>query len=666
VVVLCLVPLLCDCAARSSRVTEEEWEGPPRALRLSDRPVERSARREGTALPPSAREGLPDALGDDKKVNQDSAFEDQNETAIVIDPTNPQRLVVAWNDYATGDSRNTIIGYGWSTDGGVTWESSAYDPPALAGVSTGDPTLTADGDGNVYLGILAYGNQAANGIYCAKSTDGGVTFGDPVQVDVGGDKEYLAVDPETGRLVIVWFNSGNPGGSIFYSMSFDGNASWTAPLQISDTVLSEQNGPVPAIGPGGEIYVAWTDFSGDRILFDRSLDGGGTWVGPDIEVTDVMQSGDLSGAGPFRNPLLVGMAVDRSEGPYRGNIYVVWSDARFGDPDILVAVSANGGASWRAPARINDDSQGNGIDQFQPWVAVDGTGRVHVSWMDKRRDRLNFEVDAYTALSADGGLSWGPNVRVSDVGTTAISVSTAGFFGDYTGLAAGRNFAYPAFPDSRLGTQDIWVDRIDARDYDDDGVLNDGDSSGRLDDLPCLPGQAGGCDDNCPGDANPGQEDLDLDGVGDACDLCPADGDPDQEDVDADGFGDACDTCPFTIDPAQQDTDGDGAGNLCDNCPLLFNPGQEPLVFHAVTATSPVELSWGEAADVEWVGGPLQFLSSYALSYVGELFTATGLDIGFDAPPPGQGTYYLVKYRGDCGSWQTAAGAEPARDTILP
>ncbi len=90
-----------------------------------------------------------------------------------------------------------------------------------------------------------------------------------------------------------------------------------------------------------------------------------------------------------------------------------------------------------------------------------------------------------------------------------------------------------------------------------DGVDNDCDTlvDGDDDSADCDGDGIDNGSDNCPDDHNVGQEDLDGDGVGDACDP----------DIDGDGVPNDSDNCPVDANADQADFDGDGAGDVCDD-----------------------------------------------------------------------------------------------------
>jgi hypothetical protein len=318
----------------------------------------------------------------------------------------------------------------YSFDDGYSWTEGELTSPF--GV-WGDPVVLFDNEGILFYAHLSNppsGNWIDR-IVVQRSGTGGVTWDNGVGIGLDGskaqDKEWLAVDRTQSQfrnnVYLAWtqfdsYGSTNPTDSsiIRFTRMTDQGIIWSEPIRISDTAgdcIDDDNtveGAVPAVGPNGEVYMAWSGQLG--IMFDRSFDGGQTF-GRDIFVTDQPGGWGFDIPGIYRCNGLPVTACDISQSLYRGPIYVLWSDQRHGlvDTDVFIVHSDDHGETWSLPHRVNnDDSQRH---QFFSWMAIDqSNGNLYVVFYD-RRETNNDDTDVFMAVSTNGGTSF-TNHKISE------------------------------------------------------------------------------------------------------------------------------------------------------------------------------------------------------------------------------------------------------------
>lgn len=335
-------------------------------------------------------------------------------------------------------------------DGGKTWMKDRLK--SSMGV-WGDPVIISDKKDDFYYFHLSdptgknwNSEEILDRIVCQKSTDGGLTWTDGASIGYNHpkdqDKEWAVADPKSGNLYVTWtqfdsYGSKDPGckSNIMFSES-NGGKKWSEPLRINqfegNCADDDQTveGAVPAVGPGGQLYVAWS--YNNKIYLDRSLDKGKNWLKYDIVVTDQPGGWSLQVPGINRSNGMPVLLCDNSESQYRGSLYLNWADQRKGenDTDIWFMKSYNHGDTWTMPIRVNNDAPGK--HQFFTWMTMDVTsGFIYILYYDRRHYEDN-QTDVYLAYSTDGGNSF-TNKKISE---KPFTPSEEHFFGDYTNIAA--------------------------------------------------------------------------------------------------------------------------------------------------------------------------------------------------------------------------------------
>jgi hypothetical protein len=363
---------------------------------------------------------------------------------LTVNPANDDNLVGYYQQdrWSNGGSKGLVASV--SFDDGTTWTQSVPDQLTLCTSGPGapfdrasDPWVSFSPNGNLHAISLVLdpdpttGGFGDNGIVYNRSTDGGLSWEDPIVLRADfdpnflNDKESITADPNDSDFVYaVWDRVHDPSraqhatenpiglgfkGPIWFSRTTNGGDSWEPARRIYETGANKQTiGNQIVVEPaseGGSLF----DFFGDivnrsqrrktfgpiGIAYIRSDNNGASWTKPfpvadqlpmslfrasstiDPEFDPNCPDPDADDNCPIRSgDFIPEVAVNRSN----GNLYAVWMDARFGTggvpfgpglfqhDSIAYTQSTDGGQTWSSPIKVNLTPEDVPVDDQQAFT----------------------------------------------------------------------------------------------------------------------------------------------------------------------------------------------------------------------------------------------------------------------------------------------------------
>lgn len=369
------------------------------------------------------------------------------EPYVDVNPMEDENIVAIWQQdrWSNGGARGNVAGV--STDGGSNWQLVEF-----GGVSecdggefdrASDPWVSFGPDGTLYAMHLVTdaapppnkpGGFGRNGMMVQVSTDGGLTWDDPILIaeedDGDGlhDKNTITADPTRESFAYaVWdFLDVPPGGTInpdrgtfggglgfkggsLISRTTDGGETWSAPERLYNPGgVNQTIGNQIVVQPSGRLVNVFNEILNFRnddhdAQFDFNLalkysdDAGATWLphGRPIRFGDMLPrtlftpfpfvgvyqpdaegAATLDGANAVRTADLI---PEVAVGP-EGSLYVVWQDSRFsfgGASDVTqlydgvaFSMSIDGGFTWSTPIKVNQTPDTGPLGNRQAFIPM--------------------------------------------------------------------------------------------------------------------------------------------------------------------------------------------------------------------------------------------------------------------------------------------------------
>jgi hypothetical protein len=366
------------------------------------------------------------------------------------------------------------VGFATSQDGGQTWMHGSLPgltfqiDPSSPYERVSDASVAYDAKHNVWLisSIPLLPNTFVPTVFVSRSTDGGLTWGNPVSV----------VPLNSGNFDKNWSVCDNSLSSPFYgncytefdnfakadleqmATSTDGGLTWGPAMSAGNS--AKGLGGQPLVQPSGTVIVPFETIHGTIGAF-RSTDGGASWNNA-VTVADINFH---SVAGNLRTSPLPTAEIDGS-----GTVYVAWEDCSF-EPGCtandIVFSSSGDGVNWSGLSRVPADPVGSGVDHFIPGLGVDTAtsgssahlGLTYYYYPNAACTVATCQLDAAFISSANAGVTWSRKQSLAGpMNLTWLPLTSQGYMvGDYisTSFLGGAAFTTIAVASAGTAPQNL-------------------------------------------------------------------------------------------------------------------------------------------------------------------------------------------------------------------
>ena len=417
------------------------------------------------ALPTGAGAASVQALAN--ITNDGPADNGDNEVDIAINPTDPQNLIAAWNDYGPGSS----CGLGYSTNGGRTWHTSWLRGVTPEGgnptfdYGAGDPSVGFLNDGTGILSCAAWGASRSqpSAVFASRSTDGGKTWAPAQQLTFGQslghlqDHNMLTIDRYHDRALLAYSVWNGYHARSYALISSDGGLTYDGRYEIASDYKANavDRFDVSLAGaPDGTIYATsgiWQDVNewNEQAVVVSQLRPGETKFTRSVKVRDLVPAPYNLPGESWRTSMQASIGVEAD-----GTIDLLTGDYVTGNLDMYLARSTDHGRSFPSQVNLSNDSN----DQVMPWMSIAPNGRIDMIFYDY--NRATGLMDAVYGQLAVNGTAMSRLTVQSGIDGDAQPPRGPGhdpFMGDYNGVDSTDTLVAVSWTGNGPASQDVWT-----------------------------------------------------------------------------------------------------------------------------------------------------------------------------------------------------------------